>query len=507
MSKRNVLLIVVDQWRADCLSGFGTPAPNTPNIDRLRQQGVTFRNHVTTAVPCGPARASMHTGLYAMNHRQVQNWVPLDARHVTLPRLARAAGYDPALVGYTTSVPDPRQTPHADPRFRYMGDTMDAWRPVGVFEPEHDSYYGWLAQKGFTLPPNRADIWLPDGADSIPGATDRPARIPADLSDSAFFTDKALTYLKGHNGKPFFLHLGYYRPHPPFVASAPYHAMYDPADMAAPVRAVSAEVEAAQHPLLRHFLRVGKQSSFFHRAEGMVADMSEAAIRQMRATYFGLMTEVDDCLGRIFAWLDQTGQWDETLIVFTSDHGEQLGDHYLLGKLGYHDESFRIPLVIRDPDARAQGGRVVDAFTEMVDIMPTLIDWIGGAVPHQVDGRSLLPWVRGQTPDAWRDALHYEFDFREVPGSSAETALGLTMDQCGLCVLHDADWKYVHFTALPPLLFDLHNDPHQFRNLAQEPEYRGVVRDYAQRMLSWRMGHADRTLTNYRATPSGLQLR
>ena len=282
MTKRNVLLIVVDQWRADCLPALGTPHLRTPNLDRLCREGVTFRNHVTTAVPCGPARASLHTGLYLMNHRQVQNWIPLNARHVTLPRLARAAGYDPALIGYTTTVPDPRTTPAADPRFTYLGDMMDGWRPVGAFEPDHSGYFGWLAQKGFALPANRADIWLP--ADGNPGVTDQPARVPAELSDSAFFTEKALTYLKGRDGQPFFLHLGYYRPHPPFVASAPYHAMYRAADMAPPVRAATAEAEAEQHPLLRHFLRVSPQRSFFQGKEGMVASLQEADIRASSAS-------------------------------------------------------------------------------------------------------------------------------------------------------------------------------------------------------------------------------
>jgi arylsulfatase A-like enzyme len=507
MTKRNVLLIVVDQWRADCLPYLGTRHLRTPNLDRLCREGVTFRNHVTTTVPCGPARASLHTGLYQMNHRAVQNWIPLDQRHVTLPRLARAAGYDPALIGYTTTVPDPRATPRDDPRFTHLGDMMDCWRPVGAFEPDHDGYFGWLAQKGFPLPPKRDDIWLPDGADAVPGATDRPARVPAELSDTAFFTEKALTYLKGRDGKPFFLHLGYYRPHPPFVACAPYHAMYRPEDMPSPIRAATVEQEAAQHPLLGHYLSVSKQADFFRRAEGMVAGMDEASVRQMRATYFGMMTHIDDCLGEVFGWLEANGQWDNTLIVFTSDHGEQLGDHYLLGKLGYHDESFRIPLIIRDPDARATRGRIEEAFTEMVDILPTLMDWVGGETPYQVDGHSLIPFLRGEPPADWRDALHYEFDFREVSGTSPERAFGLTMDECSLCVLQDAAFKYVHFAALPPLLFDLRTDPHQFHNLADDPHHAATVRDYAQRMLSWRLRHADRTLTHYRASSRGLQDR
>ena len=140
---------------------------------------------MTTAVPCGPARASLLTGLYLMNHRAVQNTVPLDARHMTLPRALRNAGYDPALVGYTTTTPDPRTTGPADPRFSVLGDNMEGFRSVGAFEPDHDGYFGWLAQQGFELPANREDIWLPRH-ESSRGATTHPARVPAELSDTAF---------------------------------------------------------------------------------------------------------------------------------------------------------------------------------------------------------------------------------------------------------------------------------------------------------------------------------
>ncbi len=499
---RNVLLIVVDQWRADCMPHLGTPHLHTPNLDRLCQEGVTFRNHVTACVPCGPARASLHTGLYLMNHRAVQNTVPLDTRHMTLPRALRRAGYDPALVGYTTTTPDPRTTGERDPRFSVLGDNMDEWRSVGAFEPDHEGYFGWLARQGYPMPAHRDDIWLPEH-ETARGATTHPARIPAHLSDTAFFTERALTYLHGRAGKPFFLHLGYYRPHPPFVASAPYHAMYRAEDMPPPHRAATPEIEAAQHPLLRWYLEHTRQSSFFQGAEGMAQGLSAADVQQMRATYYGMMTEIDDNLGQVFAFLDETDQWDDTLILFTSDHGEQLGDHHLLGKVGYFDESFRIPLVIK---GGTRPGAIEDAFTESVDLMPTILDAIGGDIPPAVDGMSLLPFLDGQPP-SWRDALHYEYDFRDVHYSEPERDLGLTLDESSLCVIQDTMWKYVHFAALPPLLFDLAADPHQLHDLAQDPAHATVVRDYAQRMLSWRMRHADRTLTHYRATPQGLDRR
>ena len=510
-ARRNVLLIVVDQWRADFIPHLGASFLRTPHLDRLCRQGVTFRNHVTTTVPCGPARASLLTGLYLMNHRAVQNTVPLDARHTNLARQLRRIGYDPALIGYTTTTPDPRTTGPRDPRFTYLGDLMEGFRSVGAFEPTMDGYFGWLAQKGYVLPKKRENIWLPqrdeDGDESDPGATDRPSRIPAELSDTAYFTERALTYLKGVGEKPWFLHLGYYRPHPPFIAPAPYHAMYRPEDMPAPIRAADWAMEAAQHPLLDFYLRKSSQGSFFHGAGGAVTELDEAAIRQMRATYAGMMTEIDDNLGKVFAYLEETGQWDETLIIFTSDHGEQLGDHYLLGKIGYFDESFRIPLVVKEAGAPRRAGVIEDALTESVDVMPTILEWLGGGIPRACDGQSLLPLLAGPAPADWRDLLHYEYDFRDIFYSQPETALGLSLDESSLCVVQDARYKYVHFAALPPLFFDLTADPHQFRNLAEDPAYASLVKDYAQRALSWRLRHAERTLTGYRAAPGGLQNR
>jgi arylsulfatase A-like enzyme len=370
-----------------------------------------------------------------------------------------------------------------------------------------DGYFGWLAHKGYRLSQRREDIWLPAGEDAVPGATDRPCRIPKELSDSAYFTERALTYLKGKGSKPWFLHLGYYRPHPPFIAPAPYHAMYAAADMPAPVRRPDWREEAAQHPLQDFYLRGISQGSFFHGAGGAATALEEGAVRQMRATYCGLISEVDDCLGQVFAYLEETGQWEETMIVFTSDHGEQLGDHWLLGKIGYHDESFRIPLVVKDAGASPRAGAVEDAFTESVDVMPTILEALGGTIPRACDGHSLLPLLDGPAPAGWRNLLFYEYDFRDVFYSAPEADLGLGMDESALCVVQDARYKYVHFAALPPLFFDLARDPHCFENLAGSPAHAALVKEYAQRALSKRMRHAERTLTHLRATPGGLEER
>lgn len=504
---KNVLLIVVDQWRGLMLPKLGADYLKLPNLDRLCAEGVTFRNHFTQAVPCGPARASLLTGQYLMNHRAVQNTIPLSSRFTNLAHELRRGGYDPALVGYTTTTPDPRQTAPNDPRFFVLGDIMEGFHSVGAFE-NRDAYFGWVASQGFEMPKTREDIWLPKGAPGA-GATARPAAIPKELSDTAWFTERGLDYLRGRGGKPWFLHLGYYRPHPPFIAPEPYNSMYRPEDMPKPVRAPSPAEEGKQNALLDYYVRNVKQASFFQDGKDLGSDMTDAEVAQMRATYCGLMTEIDDHLGRVFDYLKETGQWDDTLIVFTCDHGEQGGDHYLLGKIGYFDESYRIPMIIRDPRAGADAtrGSIVERFTETIDTMPTILEWMGLPVPRQCDGSSLLPFCEGATPADWRTEVHYEFDFRDLHYSKPESALGVPMDKCSLAVVQDEKFKYVHFAALPPLLFDLAKDPGQFVNCAADPAYAAVVAEYARKMLDWRLGFAERTLTGYRATPQGLEVR
>jgi arylsulfatase A-like enzyme len=505
---KNVLLIVVDQWRGDTLPMLGHPVVKTPHIEALAARGVTFARHYTQAVPCGPGRASLLTGLYMMNHRAVQNTIPLDARHTNMALEARKAGYDPALVGYTTTTPDPRVTSAQDPRFTVLGADMEGWRPVGSWGMKMEAYFSWVASQGYAMPDNPWDIWLPRGLEANEvGATNKPSRIPAELSDTVWFTDRAIDHLRGTQHKPWFLHLGYYRPHPPFAAPAPYHDMYAAADCPPPIRAASAADESAQHPLLRFYVENIQRKNFFQNGQGLASEMSEAEVRQMRATYYGLMTEIDDQLGRVFKFLKDSGQWDNTLIVLTSDHGEQLGDHHLLGKIGYFDQSYHIPMVVCDPapEADATRGSIVSAFTETVDTLPTVLDWMGRPAPRACDGRSLLPFIReARTPPDWRTEVHYEYDFRDIFYSKPESALGLTMDQCSLAVVQDEHYKYVHFAALPPLFFDLREDPQQLRNVATQTSYAQPMLRYAQKMLDWRLQHADRTLTGYAASPDGL---
>jgi arylsulfatase A-like enzyme len=489
----NVLFVTVDQWRGDCLGSAGHPVVKTPNLDRLAAGGVSFRRHFAQAAPCGPSRASLYTGMYLMNHRSVLNGTPLDARHTNVAQVAREQGYEPALFGYTDTSVDPRTVTPDDPRLRTYEGVLPGFDPVGaVAEGNPVPWLDWMRAAGLDLP----DDWRLF-VDQPAEGTKWRTQYDAKHTETVFLTDRLLDFVNDRSttGKPWFAHASYLRPHPPFLAPAPYDTMYDPASVPEPTRAATRAEEGAQHPLLGLMIN--------HPIVASPDDPQEQ--RELQATYYGMMAEVDEQLGRVFDMLDETGLAANTLVVLTSDHGETLGDHWIMHKLGWFDQTFHVPLIVRDPRERfdATRGRVVEVFTEHVDVLPTIAELIDAEVPLQCDGRPLTPWLEGDAPADWRTEVHSEFDFRDPDGQMFEGAFGLTLEECSLAVLRDDHGKYVHFSGhpkMPPIFFDLDIDPGQHVNRADDPAYAPKVLDYAQRMLAWRMRHAERTLTGMKLT-------
>jgi arylsulfatase A-like enzyme len=216
-----------------------------------------------------------------------------------------------------------------------------------------------------------------------------------------------------------------------------------------------------------------------------------------------MISEVDRQIGRLVAGLKAAGAWDDTVIALTSDHGEMMGDHWTLGKFGYFDQAYHVPLIVRDPRRPESFGGRVSAFTEAVDVAPTLLEAAGARRDGPADGRSLTAFLQGGTPRDWRREAHWEFDFREVATGAPQAALGVGLDDCSLAVIRGERWKYVHFAGLPPLLFDLAADPGELRNLADDPGHLSVRVEMAEKLLAWRSRHLDRRLTGLSLTPGG----
>jgi len=223
-------------------------------------------------------------------------------------------------------------------------------------------------------------------------------------------------------------------------------------------------------------------------------------VELIRQVYLGLAAEVDHHIGRVIRFLKDSGQYDDTLIILCSDHGEMLGDHDSWGKSTVFDAAFHVPLIIRDPSLEGTG-RIIDAPVEITDIFPTLLEFAGLDLPTSVDGRSLYPLMRGQAPDDWRNYTWTELDFGQIPSvEDGHPSNMLNLEQCNLCILREQHLTLVHFNAsVPAMLFD-HRRAGEAQNLADDPAYAPDML----RMLDHRMTHANATLSSYSNTKDGV---
>ncbi|MFZ1063697.1 MAG: sulfatase-like hydrolase/transferase [Acidimicrobiales bacterium] len=463
----NVLFITLDQFRGDSYGEAGHGLVRTPNLDRVAREGTRLERHYSQAAPCAPGRAALYTGTYQMNNRVVANGTPLRAGLANLSSVAREAGYDPTLFGYTDQGLDPTQrTDWDDPRL----DNYDGVLPgmsVGLYLPE--SQAGWiqyLREKGYEVESGWA-----------PALRGEPERAVED-SLSGFLTTRFLEWLRDQESG-WFAHLSYLRPHPPYAAAGEFSRMYDPADVDLPISPVERE---RRHPL--HEIALGVAAS--------AAPTNEQELRALRAQYYGMISEVDFQLGRVFVAIDERNEWDQTLIVITSDHGEQLGDHGLIEKLGFFPQSYHVLGLWRDP-RRTDVARRISKFTENVDLLPTLCDALGVLTPAQCDGVSLAPLL-ARTDVAWRTHAHYEWDYRTywINDKTAHDQVDWNLARQNLAVSVGEQTAYVQFGDGSFRCFDLVADP-TWRTDCDDVSR---VLASAQEQLVWRQEHLDRQFTD-----------
>ena len=493
---KNVLFVIIDQLRADCLFGPLAAHAHIPNLRALMAESVSFTDHYSVTAPCGPSRVSILTGQYAMNHRAVRNGTPL--RHDT-PNIAtelRKAGHVPLLYGYTDTAQDPRVLAADDPRLKSYEEVMPGFEEVlrMRLEDNEGQWRQFLLKRGHEVPPYPG-LYRPTG-----GRLDGPAVYIAAESDTAFMTDFVIGDLAGR--APGWLALvTYIRPHPPFVAPDPYNRMVDPDTLPPPL----AVPQGPEHP----FVSAARTAKDIGSGVVGFADLAatDENVQTLRAVYLGLLAEVDHHLGRLFAALKEQGRYDDTLIVVMSDHGEMLGDFGLWGKTTYHDAAFHTPLIIRAPGQASNRGASVAAAVESIDVVPTILDWLALAIPHSVDGRSLMPFIRGEVPADWRDSTFSELDFADpVSPGRVQQLLGLGTDDANLAVLRRNDDRLVHFAAgLDQILFHA-SRPAETSNVAEDDTRMRLMLDLSAKMLCHRMVNPDGTFSRTLIAEGGVKI-
>ena len=505
-----VLFCVADQWRGDTLGALGTPGVRTPNLDALAADGMLFANHWCQASPCGPSRSSLLTGTHLPTHGQWTNDHRADHGLTTLPVALRSADVAPILIGYTDT-PQPAAAPgpsgSAWPGQADWRDVVDpAFEVAEPFIWQHGfpTWRAELASRGYDVGPDSLvgthpfGLYAPD-ADPNGGPGLAPAHYRAEDSDVAFLTDAAIEVL-GRWPDRAMLHCNWLRPHPPMTAPRPYHRLVDPDEVALPSRPTDPAEVAIAHPYFELTVP-GRSMTEYLQRRSRIEDVEERDDRRLRATYYGLCAEVDTHLGRLVEELKRRGDYDSTLIIFTSDHGDALGDHWIYGRRGPFDGHFRVPCIVRDPRPVADPARgtVVDDFTANIDLLPTICEAMGVDVPETVEGTSLLDLLHRpvrsvdrqrtdvrsvdrqrrdvRSVDRQRTHVRSDMSWDDHLRSSVRAGAGGAAADRRFSVVRTATHRLVVFPTLPPMLFDLVGDPLERTDRGRDPAYAGLRRD------------------------------
>ena len=443
----NLLLIMTDQHRGDCLGCDGHPVVETPYLDQMAAEGTRFR-HAYTAVPsCIPARATLmtgmdqwHTGVLGMG-RSGGN-MTTTYRH-TLPGELARAGYHTQGIGKMHFHPQ---------RARYGFDNLILDESSRELTPRFQSdYRTWFEEHkagpyGYRDHSTDWNSWM-----------SRPSHLPAHLHPPHWTAQQAIEWLDRRDPtQPFFLKVSFARPHSPYDPPQSYYDLYR--DRPIP------------EPYVGDWAHIHEGREETADVNAWRSRRSPEEIRRARACYYGSVTFIDHQIGRLLYEMRHHHReaWQNTLILFLADHGDMQGDHHLWRKTYAYEGSARIPFLVRPPAAWGwERGQVLDHVVEIRDVMPTFLDAAGVAIPDTVDGRSLLPLAQGHTETPWRDCLLGEHDWC------------YSHEQANTFVT-DGRWKFIWFPYLgTEQLFDLAADPGECRNLAGHP-------DHAETLAVWR---------------------
>jgi arylsulfatase A-like enzyme len=484
MTRRtNILLITTDQQHYDVL-GVHDPALKTPNLDRLCREGTRFDRAYCPSPVCTPSRSSIITGQYPSHHGAWTIGVKLPEDVPTLGQHLIDAGYATALIGKAhfqplVSTPESPSL-ESQPTLR----DLDFWRGF------NDTWYGF---QHCELARNHADeshagqhyaIWMEehgladwrDYFQPLKGETaakapkvsprggyfreERSWKLPEDLHFTHWTGERSLAYLDAHGrgDKPFFLWASFHDPHPPYTVSEPWASMYDPEDMTV------AQVTPGEHDRNPpHFAKTQEDNPDFgtwhkpYQAHGCESHLyPEEELKKDKATYYGMVSFIDHEVGRLLDKLDALGIAEDTLVVFSTDHGHFLGQHGLIAKGPFHyEDMLKIPFIVRQPGT-VPAGRVSDALQSLVDLAPTFLDAAGEAVPGEMQGVSQWTYWRGGEEPARDFVLCENRHNPEMP--HVETYI-------------DARYKIsVYRRADFGELFDLEADPGEVNNLWDDPQ-------------------------------------
>ena len=470
----SVLIIMCDQLTASCLSCYGGPVP-TPNIDRIAREGVRF-NQATCPTPfCSPSRASLATGVYPHAHGIVANCNPrrqqgITPEDITTEKLLHEARYATHFYGKWHLMGEP--LPYYTDMYRpgdYQRDMTETFARVRTEDPDgFMPFYKWAL-------PVEVSPALQDAVDALgdrwegekfAGFITKMGRLKLPLEDHLDVRVAKLTVDRLNSLKqgPFMLTGSFVAPHDPNVAPSPYYEAFSPDSVELPANWQSRE-ELFEPQWSRR----------------IVADLGEPGLREFLRVYYAMVALIDDQVGRILEALDGTGRADDTILIFTADHGDMMGGHGMVWKStsAFYDEVARIPLLIRYP--RKVTPRRSNMAACLTDIMPTILELVGRPVPEHLQGQSLAPYLTGERDDSEARPFSFSERVRVHPKGLREVVPGTV----GSFMIRGQRWKYIRYSQGQEYLYHLAEDPGETRNLAGDAGYAARRAELSAEMDRW----------------------
>ncbi len=443
MSKTNVVLFITDGHRADTLGCYGNELLQTPHIDAFGQEGALFQRAFGTHSVCMPNRASIFTGRYPHIHGVWANGVALPKTEVTLPQVLAENGYATCASGKV----------HFEPQQAYA----DRLCPI-IEGPE--PYYGFQeVHLSENLLGKEYLRFIDEQFPELSQQARKREGMPEEAHELQWITDQAINFVERQagSGRPFFCSCSFHELTPPCRPPDTFIGLHDPADVPVP--------ELRESDL-------DKRPPFYRQCyEGYLErgrHPDEPTLRRYIASYYDQACFLDKQFGRLVATLKRLGIWEDTIVLFTADHGLSLNDHYQWRHGPFlFDQVINVPMIWRAPGMQ-RTAVVTDELVESVDIMPTILEMCGVTIPPGVQGRSTAPLVRAEAGARGRDSVLVQE--RQAPDLAARGLDPATITQVGV---RTRDWKLIHYQDYPHgELYDLSSDPGEFDNLWAEPDYR-----------------------------------
>ena len=429
-ARPNIVVILTDDHRYDAMGFLGHPFLKTPNLDRLAAEGAHFEKAYVTTSLCSPSRASILTGLYAHNHRVVDNYHPVDETLTFFPELLQDSGYQTAFIGKW-----------------HMGDSdvkqrgFDHWvsfRGQGVYAPDP----AMLKAKGRFVPQATNSGFNVNGKK---------------VAQKGYITDELTAYAEDwlaekDGGKPFFLYVSHKGVHADFLPPDRHAFKYDKVDVPMPPAPLTHPDLFKDPPMW-----VRNQSNSRHGVE--FAYYTGIDMAKYYRRYCEALLAVDDSVGRLLANLEKSGELDNTVILYLGDNGFLFGEHGLIDKRCAYEESVRIPMLLRYPKL-VKAGTKIGEIVANIDVAPTLLEAAGITLAQGMDGRSFWPLAKGEKVAGWREHLLYEYYWeRNYPQTPTTHAV------------IGGRFKYIRYHGVwdQDELYDVASDPHERRNLFNDP--------------------------------------